>query len=208
MPGAPAGVYKLDDTRNAALRDDLIVVDTNIWLWLVYPNATLGLPPIHMINAYSTWIVDARNKGAVVQHTTINLMEIAYRIERDAWSVYKATLGTDVPLKTFREGADERADVIADVHAAWDQVKRLSSAGNLRLGHDDNEAILALLTSIHGDAPDMIQARYVARQSQAGKVAFMLSHDRDLAAVPDLALVTGNGGAIADARAAGRLLTR
>jgi hypothetical protein len=84
MPVNPTVRADVIDLQSDTPRsDDIFLVDTNVWLWQTYANATVGTDPkrLTQISAYLNYLSQALSTGAILAHSALSLAELASVIE-------------------------------------------------------------------------------------------------------------------------------
>lgn len=121
--------------------DDVFLVDTNVWLWETYGNATLLAR--HKPSAdrksreYSAYLGRVIPAGAGLKYSGLILAELAHVIEKIEWEIFKRQ--NNFPKLTAKEYRhnypQERSIVAAIVQGAWSQVTMLASSVDLTMDY-------------------------------------------------------------------------
>ncbi|PSB49227.1 hypothetical protein C7B80_03265 [Cyanosarcina cf. burmensis CCALA 770] len=188
--------------------NDIFLVDTNVWYWQTYTNATVGIRPsrLSQINQYLTYFSQALSSGAVLTYSGLSFAELVSIIEKSEYEIYKLTHGY-LELKEYRHNQPaERANVVAEVQLAWSQVQALAVPVDLTV---NDTTINAALTRFSTQALDGYDLMILEAIGQAGTEAIkVITDDSDYATVPDIQVFTSNNSVITAARLQGKLLQR
>jgi hypothetical protein len=75
----------IDINGDTPCKDDIFLVDTNIWLWYTYANSTTDLDAVRLaeINTYLDYLTEAASIGSTLTYSGLLLAELASVIERN-----------------------------------------------------------------------------------------------------------------------------
>lgn len=198
MPVQDVRADVIDLRTDQPERTDEFVVDTNSWKELTYTR--IREPKV----AYQNYIRRAVTEGAMLYSTGTTLVELASVIEKNEWELYKRSGGA-LLLKDFRhECAAERASVLEEISAAWQQITQVARLIDLHLNQPATERILRSLQTCCIDGYDTTLVEAMTRRN----VFSIISDDGDFATVQDIRLFTANAHVLSVARRQGRLRTR
>ena len=196
------------DIRNdVPQQTDIFLVDTNVWLWQTYTNAisTSRRAPNKM-SMYTPYLGQARRQGATLAYTGLILAELAHVIERTEREIHNRNNRSKIEAKSYRHNLPaERANVVAEVESAWQQIKALAVPLDLFINEETTTAAICRFKQQALDGYDLLILEAVSR-AEVGQVK-IITDDMDYAVVPDIQLFTGNGQVIQQAQAQGKLLT-
>lgn len=181
---------------------DLFLVDSNIWIWLTYPPATIMAQPYQAID-YPEFISRAGSVGATLAHVGTAFAEIAFRIENIEFEAYKA-LHPNVHKKAFRRRTGARRRVTRSIRASWEQMNQFSAPLDVSVSAVDMSSVVNMVLTLPLDGYDALFLHAAAREG----IRDIISDDGDFAAVADIRLFTANRSVISAATAQGRLSTR
>jgi predicted nucleic acid-binding protein len=187
---------------------DMFLVDSNVWYWLTYSRASQAdQPPYHyQTYDYPEYINRARAVGASLLRCELSLAELAHlieRTERDIW-LRRSAPASGSPKEYRHNYPSERANVVAEIDAAWSQVKSLAKPLAVQVDESLADAALVRLQSQPLDAYDLFLIEAAAR---TGTLQF-ITDDGDFATVPGIIVFTSNHHLIRTAQAQGRLVQR
>ncbi|MBL9143131.1 MAG: hypothetical protein JNM99_05555 [Verrucomicrobiaceae bacterium] len=202
----------VDLTRDRPKAEDKFWVDTNVWLWLVYPAMTVSMDDRRkrLCDSYLRYFRDATRAGSALHWCALQFSEIAHQIERTEFEAAKSggVLGSDPKFKEYRHGsATERERVTGLIQGAWQDVcsngaGALSPA--LQLDGPAAETAASTIAACALDGHDL----FYLQNLQAAGVTQVLSDDGDFCTVSGITLFTIHGGVIAAARSQGKLIRR
>jgi hypothetical protein len=185
---------------------DALLVDTNVWYWLVYPSAGASpgsVTPAQM-TIYSDYLRDCIAAGARVFHAGLCLAELAHLIEQNERDLYAGAVAS-VTTKEYRHNVpSERARVVGEVHNSWRDVKAQSQPLPLTIDDRVTDAALARFATQPVDGYDL----FLLEALSAAGLSQVLSDDGDFCTVPGIQLFTANSRVVAAARSAGLLVVR
>lgn len=198
----------VDLTRDRPKAEDRFWVDTNVWLWQVYPAMTVSMDDRRkrICDSYLRYFADAMKAKSALHWCALQFSEIAHQIERTEFEAAKSAGVTS--LKEFRHNnARERQRVTGLIQGAWQDVcsngaSALSPA--LQLDASAAEKATSIIAACALDGHDL----FYLQSLQAAGVTQVLSDDGDFCTVPGITLFTSHRGVIEAARQQGRLIRR
>jgi hypothetical protein len=200
---------KIIDIRSDAPVDaDVFLVDTNVWYWIAYTRASqANRPPTqNQATHYPAYIAKALDAGAALRRCSLSLAELAHIIEKTEREIFQRTSNRRVATKEYRHDyPTERANVVAEIHAAWGQVKTLAvESVDVLIDDPTADAALAQFAAQPLDGYDV----FTLGAALGARVVQIMTDDRDFATVPGITVFTANETVIAEATAQGMLATR
>ena len=196
----------IDIRTDTPQAEDRFLVDTNVWRWYTYGAS----PPqsasqkIEQYTPYSTKILGAH---AVMFYSGLILAELAHIIETSQYEAYKLATGSSLIRKEYRHNlSSERANVVAEVRAVWDEVEDIATSADLNLDKISTRAALSRFQTQALDGYDLFLLEAIS-QVRSEKIQ-VLTDDMDYATVSGIQLFTSNGLVIQEARRLGKLLVR
>lgn len=194
----------VDVQRDAPRASDSFFVDTQIWLWTTYSKATAHP---YQTRYYPNYLSRARHVGAKLYWCGLSQSELAHLIEATERQLFETANPHLSPLKAkeFRHNhSAERANVVAEVQAAWGKVMTMASCVPTTI---DEPATAAALTRFQTQPLDGYDLFMLEAVTKAGIIQ-VLSDDGDYCTVPGIRVFTANDNVVNLARAAGKLLIR
>ncbi|MGN7611904.1 PIN domain-containing protein [Magnetococcales bacterium HHB-1] len=193
----------IDLTRDTPTKEDVFLVDTNVWYWMAYSNATfhyLGL------SNYTKYLNDALNASAKLFYSGLSLAELSHVIEKTEKEIYERHNRTgDIKPKIYRHNrSSERSHVVSEIKAAWAQVSNLATLLPCHSGPEMINSALAHLDIVKVDGYDLFILESMANES----IKKIITDDGDFATVPGLQVFTINRNVIQKAREQNKLIER
>jgi hypothetical protein len=195
------------DIRNDIPKpEDTFLVDTNVWYWLTYTRASQADQPPrpYQTNDYPSYIGKSLSAKSKLRRCGLSLAELAHLIEKTEREIFIRSKG-GVSSKEFRHNyPSERANVFAEIQAAWDQVKMIAQAIDIQINETTTDAALSRFSTQCCDGYDLFILEAI---SGAGMIK-IITDDGDFSTIPGLQVFTSNYNVIASAKSQGRLLER
>lgn len=193
----------VDITSDTPKADDAFLVDTNVWYWMTYPNATSYIPD--QIQNYPGYLNNALGVSAKVFHSGLTLAELSHIIEKTEREIYEKNINNSVKPKEYRHNlTGQRRRVVSEVQAAWAQVENLAEP--LIVTIDAHLATTAKnrLQNEKVDGYDL----YILESMRNHGVVQVITDDGDFATVPGIQVFTSNRNVIQAAQIQGKLVSR
>lgn len=198
----------VDIDHDAPRPNDAFLVDTNVWYWMAYTWASQSDSPPrpYQTSIYPDYVNRAVRLGAGIHRCELSLAELAHRIERVEWEVFRLDPRLAATTeKEFRHNFPrERDKVVAEIEAAWAVVASVAKPVAAMITEDTSRSALARLPSQEVDGYDALMLEAM----QAAGISALISDDGDFATVPGIVIFTANRGVIRRARDQGRLKQR
>jgi len=181
---------------------DNFLVDTNVWFWYAYTQATLSSQPYQLDN-YPDYIDEAVTKKAMLYWCGLSLSELAHLIENTEFNVFNRQ--NNVKPKEYRHNyKSERLKVINEIQSAWTQVKSVANPLDILVNGTTTDLILAKITSQPLDVYDL----FLLEAANKFGISQILTDDSDFAFVPGIQVFTANRSVIEASRRQGKLTRR
>ncbi|MEH1870167.1 hypothetical protein [Nostoc sp.] len=181
-------------------KDDIFLVDTNVWYWYTYTNASIS-SLAYQITEYPSYVAKAIFANSLLLYCGLSGAELAHNIEQTERQIFSSTLR---PKEYRHNFPAERAKVVAEVTAAWNQVISIAVCTEILI----NEATTNIaFTRFQTQILDGYDLLILEAMDKAG-VKQIITDDGDYATVPGIKVFTANSGAIAAATTQGKLLVR
>jgi predicted nucleic acid-binding protein len=190
----------VDIQSDTPKQDDIFLVDTNVWYWLAYTKASTSAQP-YQITDYPSYLAKAISAQALLLYCGLSLAELAHNIEQTERKIFSATLK---PKEYRHNNPVQRANVVAEVEAAWNLVTLIAASTDITVDETTTNASLARFQTQPLDGYDLLILKAMA---QAGTVK-VITDDGDYVTVPGIQVFTANYNVITAARNQGKLLTR
>ncbi|MDL2121808.1 MAG: PIN domain-containing protein [Deltaproteobacteria bacterium] len=192
----------VDITTDSPKADDVFLVDTNVWYWMTYPNATSYVPS--QLANYPGYLNKALTADSKIHHSGLSLAELSHLIEKTEREIYERSNGTIRPKEYRHNLSGERSRVASEIKAAWCQV--VSLADPLAVTIDDITATAALnrLQTEKLDGYDL----FILESMKNHGIVQVITDDGDFATVSGIQVFTANRNVIAAAKNQGKLKIR
>jgi hypothetical protein len=169
----------IDIRTDAPQAADEFLVDTNVWCWLVYTRIALGSRPPSQakVLSYSGYVNQVLTNGAQLRRCGLSLAEMIHLIEKTEREIYcNAGGGPFLQTKEFRHNVPAgRAKVVAEVQAAWTQVKAMASCLDSMVDEPTTEAALVRFQNEPVDGYDL----FLLEAAAAGQIQKVITDDGD-----------------------------
>jgi predicted nucleic acid-binding protein len=184
---------------------DIFFVDTNVWIWQTYSNASLRAKP-YQIQNYPNYLAKALSVGATLTYSGLTLAEITHTIENSEYKIFKKS-HSSVYLKEYRHNYSlERTNVVSEIQSAWSQVSAIAIPVDLAINDEITNAALTRLQTQAVDGYDLLLLETISRAG--AEQVRIITDDKDYAVVPNIQVFTSGNSLIQQAQAQGKLLLR
>lgn len=181
-------------------KDDIFLVDTNIWYWLTYTKASTSANN-YQIRDYPTYIAKTLSAQSLLLYCGLSLSELAHNIEQTEKQIFSSTLRS----KEYRHNyPTERANVVAEIQAAWSQVTSIAVSTDITVDEVITNACLNRFATQQLDGYDLL---ILEAMDKAGIVQ-VITDDGDYVTVPGIKVFTANQNVITAAGNQSKLLVR
>lgn len=192
----------VDITADTPKAGDVFLVDTNVWYWLTYPNATSFIPT--QLSEYPGYLNKALGAQSRIHHSGLSLAELAHLIENTEREIYEKAVGQIKPKEYRHNLSGERSRVYSEIQAAWSQVTALADPLTITI---DALATADALSRFQSEKVDGYDLFFLESMKNHGVVQ-VITDDGDFATVPDIQVFTANRNVINAARSQRKLLKR
>jgi len=201
----PVAANVVDLRYDTPGRQDVFLVDSNVWYWTTYSLATLAnrQPETYQTSDYPDYIKRCLDAGARLTRTPTALAEVASRIAHTEYEAY-CRHHPFVIQKAYRSIRAERRNVVRQILTSCRQIQDSSECISAPADEQlERESLVALaFASLDlADAMMLVTARHQ-------NIRQVITDDGDFATVSGVTIFTANGRVIREARRAGRLRTR
>jgi predicted nucleic acid-binding protein len=193
------------DLRSDTPQDnDMFLVDTNVWYWLTYTQASTSAVP-YQIADYPSYIAKALTTKCLLSYCGLSLAELAHNIEQTERKIFNSRLSYDLKPKEYRHNyPTERANIVSEIEIAWSQVTSIAASTDITINEASTNAALNRFKTQILDGYDLMILEVM---DKAG-INQVITDDGDYVTVPRIKVFTANQKAIAAARSQGKLITR
>ena len=184
--------------------DDMFLVDTNVWYWLTYTQASTYSMP-YQIRDYPNYIASAKSTNCLLSYCGLSLSELAHNIEQTERKIFNSRSSTNLKSKEYRHNyPTERAKVASEIAIAWSQVTSIAASTDITINETLTNAALKRFQNQILDGYDLM---ILEAMNKAG-IDKVITDDGDYVTVPGIKVFTANQNAITAARSQGKLITR
>ncbi|MDT2816270.1 hypothetical protein P7H55_00170 [Vagococcus lutrae] len=176
-------------------KGDVFLVDTNIWFWLTYQNASSarGYKP-EKVQKYTTFMNEVMNQGAKLHASLITYTEIMNIVERTEFDVFNNIQQQEnkkkIPKKEFRRNSRLRKDTTLIIKNVIEQIDSLTESKDFVqiLDYIDIKKLSIGLENSVLDPSDIVNG-YLAKENN---VINIISDDSDFYSLEGINLYTAN----------------
>ena len=205
----PSGSYQIqadviDIGLDVPQKEDIFFVDTNIWYWLTYSNASHTAQP-YQLNEYPNYIANALTNTATLCYSELLLPELAHIIETTERDIFNVGRTPRLKGKEFRRlYPRNRISIANEVKVVWEQVKGDAQPLALSLYEDIADRAISRFESQMVDGYDLFILEIMEKEN----ITKVITDDSDYVTVPDIQVFTANQSVLNEARSQCKLITR
>jgi len=185
---------------------DVFFVDTNVWYWLTYSNAS-HTAKNYQTRDYPNYISKIRSVNSKLIRSNLILAELAHIIEDTEFRIYcdaKGIKPETYSKKEFRHNLPtERESVTIEIENSWIQVQQFSDGSPITIDETTENTFIADLKRYNLDGYDLFYLNTIRENGVQ-----ILTDDGDFATVPGITVFTANRTIIDAARDCGKLKMR
>lgn len=208
MPANYSIQAEIIDIRHDTPRaTDAFLVDTNIWYWIAYTRASQASnpPKAYQTRDYPSYISKALSVRASLYRCGLSLSELAHIIERTEREIFERANSVKIGTKEFRHNhAPAWANVVAEVVAAWGQVKGIATPMDVALDELTTDGAFRRFQQERLDGYDLFILEAMSRTG----VIQVITDDGDFSTVAGIRVFTSNPLVIQLGEAQGKMVQR
>ncbi|WP_204106302.1 MULTISPECIES: hypothetical protein [Spirulina sp. CCY15215] len=193
----------VDICSDTPKKDDIFLVDTNVWYWLAYSQAShpLASSLSYQIKHYPTYLKNALSFNSHLKYCGLSLAEVAHLIEKTEREIFNSMLKS----KEYRHNhPKQRAKVVAEIQAAWGIVAHSAVSLDIPINETTTNAALTRLQTQPLDGYDL----FILEAMKKENVKQVITDDGDYCTVPGIIVFTANKNVINAAKAKKKLKKR
>ncbi|WP_354635934.1 hypothetical protein [Planktothricoides raciborskii] len=190
----------VDIRSDTPKEDDIFLVDTNVWYWLTYTQASRSALP-YQITDYPNYISKALSRKSLLLYCGLSLSELAHNIEQTEREIFNSNLR---PKEYRHNYPTERANVVAEIQASWSQVTSIAVSTDITINEATTKTALTRFSTQPLDGYDLL----ILEAMEKAGIIQVITDDGDYITVPGIRVFTANQNAIAAASNQNKLLIR
>ncbi len=190
----------VDIRSDTPKEDDIFLVDTNVWYWLTYTQASRSAWR-YQITDYPTYISKALSRKSLLLYCGLSLSELAHNIEQTEREIFNSNLR---PKEYRHNYPTARANVVAEIQAAWIQVTSIAVSTDITINEATTNTALTRFSTQPLDGYDLL----ILEAMEKAGIIQVITDDGDYITVPGIRVFTANQNAIAAASNQNKLLIR
>ena len=187
--------------------EDIFLVDTNVWYWHTYTNASVRASP-YQIDNYPDYLLKAISANSILTYTGLSLSEISDLIEQTERNLFIEFCSLDPKIfkpKEYRHNYPiEREKVIQEIETAWSQVTSIATPLDVIVDEAISNLALSRLQSQALDGYDLFMLEAMKKEG----ITQIITDDGDFVTVPGITVFTANDNVIRAAKNKKKLIDR
>lgn len=192
----------VDITSDKPRVEDVFLVDTNVWYWVTYPNATSYIPS--QLYDYPGYLNNAIAVDSKVHHVGLSLAELSHIIEKREWEIYANSVSPISPKEYRHNLPNEHLRVVSEIKSAWAQVTNLAELLTVSIEPATVAAALNRFPAEKVDGYDL----FILESMKDNSVVQVITDDGDFSTVPGIEVFTANSNVIRTAKKQGKFKIR
>jgi predicted nucleic acid-binding protein len=188
-------------------KDDVFFVDSNVWYWIGYTNASLS-SNFNQSNDYPNYVGQALNEGSTLYKCTLSFAELAHSIERSERNIFNGSRKPPVSAKDFRHNYPiQRQAVITEIENSWTLVEDMTGENTIEVNLTDS-AVQQSLARLKSEALDGYDAFMVEAIFAKKSINQVITDDSDFGQIAGITVFTANDKLVNAAKDQKKLLKR
>lgn len=155
----------------------------------------------YQITDYPTYISKSLSKKSLLLYCGLSLSELAHNIEQTEREIFNSNLR---PKEYRHNYPTERANVVAEIQAAWSQVTSIAVSTDITINEATTNTALTRFSTQPLDGYDLL----ILEAMEKAGIIQVITDDGDYITVPGIRVFTANQNAIAAASNQNKLLIR
>ncbi|MFZ4825974.1 MAG: hypothetical protein ACOYLB_01330 [Phototrophicaceae bacterium] len=193
---------RIDSPRS----NDMFFVDTNVWYWVGYTNASIGDESNQSVN-YPKYVGDALSAGSSLYRCTLSFAELAHSIERSERTIFEKSTGKQIKPKIFRHDyPNERANILTEIENTWVLSDGMTDGNTIEV--DVSASMVSdTLTRLKSEGLDGYDA-FMVEAILARGIKQVITDDADFGQISGITVFTANDFLIRQATKQGKIRRR
>lgn len=197
----------VDLRTDQPLAGDVFFVDSNIWYWVGYTNASVGAN-FNQSTDYPNYVGLALTMGSSLYKCTLSFAEIAHSIERSERSIFNSSRNPKVGTKDFRhDHPAERQSILTEIENVWNLAEAMSPGNTIEVDLTSS-MIQKSLYRLKSEALDGYDAFMIEALLVHKGINQVITDDSDFGQIAGITVFTANSKLITAAKSQGKLLKR
>jgi len=187
-------------------KEDTFFIDTNVWFWMTYTQASNSALHYQITN-YPSYVDSILDAGGSIYQNGLSFAELAHLIEKTELDIFnnKTHGAKEIRGKKFRHSHPrEREKVTDEIEAAWIQVKSLAEPLDITVDESIVDRALRRIKTQKVDGYDLFILELMSRHN----ILQIITDDGDFATIPGIKVFTSNRSIIKAAQQQKKILTR
>lgn len=181
--------------------NDTFLVDTNVWFWMTYSNATI----CHYQKYYPSYLNQALSANAHIHYCGLSLAELAHLIEKIEREIFEKMQNCKIPSKEYRHNfLPQHIKVVSELEASWNQVKSMATPISISIDEVTTDAALQRFKNEKVDGYDL----FILESMKKHGIKNIITDDGDFATTPGITVFTANKNVIITAQQQKKLISR
>ena len=193
----------IDITSDTPQQTDNFFVDSNVWYWLTYSNASYSAIP-YQIREYPAYIQQAIRTKSSLFRCGLSLAELAHIIEKTERDIFNNPTQRAKPKEFRHNYPAERTNVVQEIQIAWATVKELATPVEILINKECTDSVASKFDSCKVDGYDLFMLEAIHNVG----ITQVLTDDGDFVTFPGIQVFTCNRNIIQSARSQNKLIHR
>lgn len=186
---------------------DVFFVDSNIWYWVGYTNASVGAN-FNQSTDYPNYVGLALSIGSSLYKCTLSFAELAHSIERSERTIFNSSRAPKIGTKDFRHDyPSERLAILTEIENVWN-LADVMTAGNTIEVNLTTAMVLQSLNRLKTEALDGYDAFMIEALLVSKNINQVITDDSDFGQITGITVFTANDKLINAAKSQKKLLKR
>jgi len=198
----------VDIQTDTPKKEDRFFIDTNVWFWMTYTQASNSALHYQITN-YPSYVNSILDTGGSIYQNGLSFAELAHLIEKTELDIFKCNKkkpgAKEIRSKEFRHShPGEREKVTDEIEAAWIQVKSLAEPLDITVNESIVDTALERIKTQKVDGYDLFILELMTNHN----ILQIITDDGDFATIPGIKVFTSNRSVLNAARKQRKILTR
>jgi hypothetical protein len=193
----------IDITKDRPVKGDRFLVDSCVWFWMTYPNASQSAI-YYQTDIYPKYVNQALGVDCAIFRAEFSFAELAHQIEQTEHSIYRKYV-EELSIKDYRHNnPTERERIVDEIVMAWQQVQSMAKA---LTGFVDENFIASILEGIRLGQLDSYDL-FILEVMKSNGIFQVITDDGDFSTIDGIQVFTANRNVIKSAEKLGKKIER